>query len=179
MRKNQAVLFPETTDNNKYAAFVSKSGHWRSLQGLYSEGQINKKTIGLIIEAMIAWAGDPDSLCIEEFLGEKSIPWASFQRWNTMFPDLQAAYDHVKMILAGRREKGALKGELNAGMVVYSQRAYSPVWQQLAEDHAAKKNDEKGNGTSNITVVLDAIPNSPLVPEKNGLPSVATNKERA
>ncbi len=108
----------------------------------------------------------PDVLLMSEYRIEKGISQDTFEDWVRKSPTLKEARDFVRGILALRREKGAIARKYDAGMICKVQHLYDIDWKQSEEWRASMKEKIEGPSGSNITVVMERFPNSPLVPEK-------------
>lgn len=162
-------------DTNTYDMFVTKTQGWKQFQEMYGAGRVRKETILWLIDEMLVWVKDPMALCVEEFLELKYIDEDTWYGWVQRFPELKAAYKYVKTVLAGRRDKGALRHELHAGYVQFNQPHFSLRAREMAEYHAALKNP-KNEQVDRVAewkeVLAQTLAPSPLtaeVPERKQL----------
>lgn len=107
-----------------------------------------------------------DVLFMGEYRIKKGISRTTFEEWTQRSPNMQIARAFVKEIIAMRREKGALMRKYDAGTVFKMQYKYDSDWKEMEEWRASLKEKVEGPSGSNITVVMERFPNSPLVPEK-------------
>lgn len=181
-KNHQSKLFPvnneenpQNSDNSKYTNFLAKLQDYRKTKELYRESYVTIDQIRKIIDEMVLWCDQPDVLTIEEFVHAKCIPWATLEYWLKKYPELAEAYQHVKIGLAAKREKGMLRREYPHVPVMYAQRNYTPIWQDLAKSHAADKDlisqvslEEKNALREIVEEVLAPTPHTKEVPDKEG-----------
>ena len=108
---------------------------------------------------------DPEVFKIKQFLALKRIPSSTYYEWLDQNEFLMTCHEFALMILGNRREGWAIQDNLNGPMLERSMPHYDDEWKKLHEWRAALTKGPEGQ-TGNITVVLDAVPSSPLVPEK-------------
>lgn len=127
---------------------------------------ISQNFIDLLVERLITWADTTeDALVFEEFFMLTKINSSDYYGWLPKHENLKMAHDYAKQVIGIRREKGGLKRKLDPGMIASSMPMYSKSWKELAEWRAKLKEESQNQG-NNITVVLEKIPDSKLVPEK-------------
>ena len=101
-----------------------------------------------------------------EYRVQKEIPETTWSRWIKRSPELQFAQDLVRDIIAIRREKGGLLNKYNTVMVTKVQSHYSDAWKSTEEWRSSLSAKNESSNIQPIQVVLEAYPNSPLVPAK-------------
>ena len=108
--------------------------------------------IELLCGKMLEYFADKEKLCVEEFLVEEGLRAQTFHRWLAKHDNLREVYGHIKMILAVRREKGILRGELKEKCGMYMQHQYSENWDEANKywSKLNKKNELEGSGTTNV-----------------------------
>jgi len=127
---------------------------------------ISPQFIDQLAEKLIVWVdSDEDALIFEEFFKLTKIYSANFYEWLEKSENLKRAHEYAKSMLAIRREKGGLKRKLDPGMVQASMPMYSKAWKEMTE-WKAKLKEESAAQANNITVVIDKVPDSPIVKEK-------------
>lgn len=102
---------------------------------------------------LILWAKKEDSLVLEDFMIEKGMGIKTFYRFAEKYEELKHANEFAVMALAARREKGGLKNQLNAAMVLKSMPMYSQRWKDLIEWNA--KMSEGSNAPSTVIVQME------------------------
>ncbi len=107
-----------------------------------------------------------DVLFMGEYRIKKGVAKTTFEEWTQRSANMQIARAFVKEIIAMRREKGALLRKYDASTVFKMQYKYDADWKEMEEWRASMKERVEGASGSNITVVMERFPNSPLVPEK-------------
>jgi hypothetical protein len=113
----------------------------------------------------------PDCLKATEYILTKGIAYETFMQLCEKYEILAEAYKAARYIVGVRREKGALKNELNAGMVHISQSIYDPEWKANAEWKAKLAQDNAAN-KGNVQVLIERYAPTAIVPEK-----ISNNKE--
>jgi len=75
---------------------------------------------------MVEWACKPDSLVLAEFYGNRGYDYDDVSHFEKMSDDFSKAKRISKIIIGARREKGALNGKLDSGVVRKSMALYDP-----------------------------------------------------
>ena len=157
-------------DHSTYEAFLTKNGTYRQMRDLYRQERINQGLINDIIDEMDVWVNKPDAFTLEDFLGTKCISWMTFHNWLKKFPDLNDAWQNIKLRLAAKREKGLILGDYHPGAIMYSQRHYSKTWEDLAKSHAQDKQDSLPQTAADLVevvqYVLEKSPETKEVPHR-------------
>lgn len=148
----------------KKDSYLSKLLGWRDMHSYYTK-RINEQTIDRIISELMHWVEeDPDALTLDQFLFAKKISWNLWDNWKKKYPQLKDAHEHVKLAFAFKREVGALKGEFNASIASLALPHYSRTWKEVIEWRESLKDKDKGTG--NVTVLIDGVPTTSVVPER-------------
>lgn len=114
---------------------------------------------------LLEWARTKeDALIMEEFFDLRGIRDKDVHRWLNTSEVLREAYETAKRIIGYRREKGALKSDLNAGTVHITMPHYSKVWRETEKWRSELKKENEQHG--NIKVMIETYPSSPIVPDK-------------
>lgn len=133
---------------------------------------ITNKMMDDLGKELVEWAEhNPDALKLKQFYGQKGIGEKKFNEWCTKFPDLAEHRDQAKMHIGNRREVGALRRELDTGMVIWMMPQYDQDWDdQLVRRESLKNKDgEKGGETKIVCVGFEKFPDCPEVkPVKKG-----------
>lgn len=114
-------------------------------------------------------ASDENILTLEQFFGMKRISRATLQKWLIRSEALREAKELVLMILAIRREVGAITKKYDAAFIKWSHAAYDPAYKKI-DEWRAKLGDTNNviNGTR--VVVVEKFENVPDVkPAKSSL----------
>lgn len=103
-------------------------------------------------------------LKLTQWFRKKGIPWMTVKRWRDKFSWVEEKYQELLQGVGDNREVGGLTKKLDAGMVQFSMPMYDPDWKQNVEWRSKLKaeNDQQGN----VTVVMQPIEKSDLVPDK-------------
>lgn len=108
---------------------------------------------------------DDKTLTIERFLIEKEILLKTFTEWRHKSEVLQEAHDFARMVIADRRESGAIERRYDTSAAFFRMAEYSDAWKELSEWKARLR--ESISTPQGVTVVeIPEIPSSPMVPEK-------------
>lgn len=108
-----------------------------------------------------------DVLCFDEFLVQHRLSFNTYYKWLDKFPVLKEMHTWALMFLGARREKGALKNQLNPLVVKFTMPYYSPEMKKLVEFYAAvKKPEDEILAASRIIVNMSKFPESDVVPKK-------------
>ena len=166
MKKKTAL---KKVDNSITEQEQAKVGQWFDYQCIFTglKKPMNKAGIERLCHEVTSWASnDTQALKISQFYHKIGIPGRTWRGWCAVFPELKEAHDTAKEIIGDRREVGAMNHEYNTQVVAYTMPFYDPEWKEETARRAALKEGSNGDGKVTITVVADAIPNSPLVPER-------------
>lgn len=114
---------------------------------------------------LIHWAlNDPDAYKLSQFWLKEGITPSTGYRWCRDREDMKLAHDIALLAIGNRREMGAIKKDLDAGMIKYMMPQYDSEWRSMAEWQSQMKIENEGGGSINVTMMT--VPDSPLVPEK-------------
>ncbi len=112
------------------------------------------------------WAKKESSLVLGCFLTEKGLVKSRFYAWCERYPPLKEAKTFALLSLGARRMHGALIKELDGNLVKYYAPMYDPEFKdylEYREEMRLKKEEEQ---TKNTIVVIERIPDSDVVPNK-------------
>jgi hypothetical protein len=124
----------------------------------------NATKLRLAIE-LCTWVRENErAYTISQFYTMKGISETTFKKWIDDCPQLRESYTTALSILGDRREVGALENRLNGTIARFVLPYYSGVWKEQELWRASIRKDENDR-PGIVTVVLDAIESSPLVPE--------------
>jgi len=103
------------------------------------------------------WAKDNEkAITIQQFPLDKGIPWKTWTRWVKKRPELRAVYDDVKHIIASKRERLMLFGNIKEKSNMYMMHRYSEEWDNSDKRWSAlKEKEDNRDKPTNITVVMD------------------------
>ena len=117
---------------------------------------------------IVQWASnDDEALKITQFMFVRGINDRVWRQWCEKSPRLKEATELAKRIIGNRREVGALKNKLNTSVVAFTMPFYDDEWKDETIRRAALKEGSSGDGKDSITVVLNPIPNSEIVLQRN------------
>lgn len=112
------------------------------------------------------WAlKNDDATSVSEFFFEKHIPERSYRAWLEKHVNFEQAYHTSKHIIANRLFKNGLKKNYDSSLVRLALPMLSNEWKQLEEWRSKLNADDKA--ASNIKVIVEAIPDSKIVPVKD------------
>lgn len=121
-----------------------------------------------IAAELVNWArNNDDALKIAQFWNDKGINHQDFYRWMEWSPALKSAHEITMSILGTRREIGAIQKKFDTGMISFTMPFYDKNWKDNVEWRSslkAKEAAEQNNETK--IVIMERIPDSPLVPSK-------------
>ncbi len=121
-----------------------------------------------IASDIVNWArNNDDALKIAQFWNDRGINHQDFYRWMKWSPALKSAHETTMSILGTRREIGAIQKKFDSGMISFTMPFYDEDWKKNVEWRSsmkAKEASEQNNETK--IVVIEKIPDSPLVPNK-------------
>lgn len=103
---------------------------------------------------LIEWAlNNNEAFKLSQFYIAEGIHHSDFHRWLAKNQKLQRAHDIALTAIGNRREIGALKRKLDAGMVSYTMAHYDTSWKELAEWRSKLKQPEGDSGKTQIVVI--------------------------
>jgi hypothetical protein len=108
---------------------------------------------------------DEEILVMSTYRLRKAIPERVWDRWLQRCPELKAARELVRGMIAERRECGGLKFQYSAPLIMKVQHLYDQQWKE-SEEWRASIAPKSESITQPIQVVLERFPDSPLVPVK-------------
>lgn len=128
-----------------------------------------QETLEELADHMMTWALLEDSLRLTDFFGEHGLDDDVF--YDELLPKstkLKAAHKWTIARLASRREIGALTKKLDSATVFRSLANYCKIEREMMEFRANLAAKSKADAGLNETklVVIERMPDSPLVPEK-------------
>lgn len=106
----------------------------------YQQRFVTEAFIDKLCQDYAKWSQNPTSRVIHDFSASIGIYPERFRNWCKKYPRLSEVHKYVKCVLAGRRESGALTGEMKEKTVLFSQALYDKDWWQLEKDRAELKN---------------------------------------
>jgi len=158
-RSNDSTV--EITEPKKHGWF-----DYRNIYGLLAP--MDEKGIGRIAEELVNWAShEDDAFKISQFYLSKGISEGTWREWVIKFDCLREAQNTAKLYIGNRREIGAIKNKLNTSVVAFTMPFYDEEWKDETIRRAALKEGSSGDGKDSITVVLNPIPNSEIVLQRN------------
>ncbi len=146
-----------------------KNHPWFDYQDFYTGSTkiMSENGIYKLAEELLDWArNDVEAFKLSQFRLHRGIPRDTWKEWVRKYPRFKEANEEAKEMIGNRREIGAMRHELNYGVVGFTMPFYDPEWKEETVRRASLKEGSSGDGKVMITVVTDAVPNSPLVPER-------------
>lgn len=151
-----SILSVKPTTNEQWDEYLSTI----SFQMCPANNQFKDR---LAIE-LVEWSKSDEALILEEFYDIKGIRPNDIKRWLETHTGLQEAFERAKRVISYRREKGALRNELNPGTVHIVMPHYSKIWKDTEEWRAGLKKESDKQG--DVRVVIESYPESSLVPDR-------------
>lgn len=129
---------------------------------------MSEKGIEKVADDLVVWARtNDDAFKLSQFYLERGISINTWKDWVDKFPKLKESQEMAKCFIGNRREIGAIKNKLNTSMVAYTMPFYDNEWKEETVRRASLKGEAAGDGKESITVVLNPIPNSEVVLQRN------------
>lgn len=126
---------------------------------------VNERFIEQFFTDLVTEARDnEDMLTLGEFYLKKGVPNYTFQQWVKRFEFAATCTTHAKSLIGIRREKGALKKELDSSLVLRSMPLYDEDYKNLREWEA--KLTKESHSDKQINVMIQQVESSPLVSNK-------------
>ena len=164
-RKTQLV---KRVDSNTIIQEETTKVIWFDYQCIFTGlvKPMNENGIDRLAEEIVDWArNNVDALKLSQFWLHKGISGKVWWDWCNRYPRLRQATDAAKELIGNRREIGALKHEYHYGVVAYTMPFYDAEWKDETVRRASLK-EGSSESKSTVHVTMNAIPNSPLVPER-------------
>jgi len=136
----------------------------RNMPRSYKLGKIpieDEEWIALTDE-MVAWSMLDDSFCIEDFPLSKGYSPHKFYKWVKYSPYFEEGLLFTRYKIGARRERAALERKVDPSFILKTMPLYNIEYKQLM----LEKVQQFQKAMQNITVVVDPVENSPLVPER-------------
>ena len=86
----------------------------------------SEKTIHEIADDLYAWSQNEEVICISQYFAERSIARDLYYNWVAQYPYFKEKLETAKYIIGKRRERKALTGEYNAGVVLATMPLHDP-----------------------------------------------------
>jgi hypothetical protein len=161
----------KTLNSTTKAEVLDKITDWHHDIFSWRQKPVSEAFINNLCEQMIVWINtDQEALLFEEFLHKKNLLDTTFMDWAKKWPKLEMAHQYVLRAIGIRREKMALRGEINQSLVAFVQPHYSKVWKQQTEWRSKLKTQEGDlvKGEKDVVyVITDKIPNIESVKDRN------------
>jgi len=136
------------------------------LWGSWRERDPSQEFLTSLARELVRWVKeDEKAYRLEKFCIMKELHRGTLYKWSQKSEDLLRAIEMAKMVIAERRESGAIERRLDATAVFKVQAHYDEVYKEVVEWNSKLNNQDSLDSTQRI-VVVERMPNSPLVPEK-------------
>jgi hypothetical protein len=138
---------------------------------------IQECEIRSLAKKVVKWArDDKNALKLSAFTSEAAISYNDWLRWCQKYPFLQEAHEQALRLLGNRRETGALKGKLNAGMVNTTMPMYDPEHRKMLKwKHSLRVARQEEKAQQQQIIVIERFPSSDAVPEKKSVQTITSN----
>src|SRR5271165_636196 len=131
----------------------------RSFVVMRNGSSISPDELRALADEYVQWAQTTDCVKYSSFGVHKGIWPTQFALWREKCPKLNNAHELVKAIFAERRERRALDGQWNSGIVMATMPLYDVEYANWRRELKAKEDESRGN----ITVHIDSMPTTNLV----------------
>jgi len=108
-----------------------------------------------------------DCITLTDLYLDLGIPSKMYYQWVKDYEFFEQAHEQARSLIGRRREKNGLKRKFDAGMVSYTMPVYDQLWKEVLELRSSLKEKEKGATAQNITVLMDKVEDSPMVPSRS------------
>lgn len=115
---------------------------------------------------LIKWAQKPTSLVLSEFFTDQCIAPSTIAGYVPNHERLRIAMEIARYSISARREKGALTGDLNPGIVMRMMHVYNPEYAAAERERLALRHESEERAAQAPVIVLERYPSSDLVPVK-------------
>lgn len=99
----------------------------------------------MVIDWMLDWVKKPDALTVVDFCSEHKIPRSTLYLWATKDEEFNSIFTNVKLELANKLYKGALKKELDREVAFKPLHTLDPEYLDINRYHASLKKEETGD----------------------------------
>ncbi len=117
----------------------------------------------VIAHDLIVWAQGDDAVVFDEFVAISGVHTQRLYEWSKRNEKLADAMVIAKRIIGARRERRGLEGKYNGGIVMGMMWNYNDEYKAWRREMRDKPAD---SGSGDLTVIMETMPNSPLVEEK-------------
>ena len=168
---------PQSNKTPKKTTKKRLTPKWR--EDLIDMGIMNIRTMrdDILVEMgkeLVRWArdgiDDPKSrnTSIGKFFALKGISKERYRKWANRNAEFKSLITFAKQIIGEKLKEGLLFKDLEPRSTMFQLHHYDPDWKDMEvyHDNRARllKNEEQGD--KNITIVMEAFPNSSKVPVK-------------
>ncbi len=130
------------------------------------EEPVSDAAIERYADMMLEWAkNDPDALKVSQFFGIHDIPTSTFYDWKDRNPYLAKCYEQVKIHIGNRRFMDIYRGKADRYVATHGLRDYCDEWKRNEDRREAVKKESQTAGSGSVTVVMQPVDNSDLVPK--------------
>lgn len=112
---------------------------------------------------MFEWVETADALTEIDFCIHQRINRATFRRWIDAHQDLKEAWEQVKLIMANKKIRGALKKEYDKEVVFKDLYKYDSEWDEIDKRNAALRKSETPDAQPTV-IQLPAAPDTGIQP---------------
>lgn len=114
---------------------------------------------------MLKWGDREDALDIIQFCRAYKIPKSTLQGWVNRYPDIEKAFNEMKLFLGCNRRIGAMTRKLDTSAAYRDMHELDESWDRVNKYHAKLKTDlPEASGIKYIEVPV--MPSTSIVPEK-------------
>lgn len=127
---------------------------------------ISSSFITRLSKELVKWSVSTDTaLTLGKFYIMKGILKKTFYKWVKKYPEMTDAHSVAMQIIGIRREEGALTRKFEPSTVKHTMPLYCEDIRELELWRSKLKENENSQIAPSV-VVLDKIPDSPLVPKR-------------
>jgi hypothetical protein len=117
-----------------------------------------------LAEEIVEWAKHTDKVSSTALCADFEIYDQCFREWCKITPELGMAYDTVKEIIGEKRERMALEGKWNSGIVQMMMPIYNKDLREWKREQLSSKEKASGGAAGVIQVAMVKMPETELVP---------------
>jgi hypothetical protein len=129
--------------------------------------QVTQAEVDRLCHELLIWARTTSAFRYTTLLIDFDITPGTWDRWLNQYPELDEAYEQVKILFAEKRERGAADGTMNPALVMATHPTYCKIFKSWRREQNEAKAAAKGKGDAVINIVgLEKMPETDLVPQK-------------
>lgn len=122
-----------------------------------------------VADRALEFSADPDprKLTLTQFLQQENLSRRVYHDWCEKYPWFKENHAVFMERLGNKREIGMIMKEYDAKPIMHMQHRYDNAWAEADAYHASLRNKQDEKSSQPQIIVIPAVPNSNLVPEKS------------